>query len=1184
MAKVLTHHDTGEVGTHWFNSASYGHKQIEGIAEKDPTAGKTHTPPTSVPSPFAQMDLTLSAFKNATKDKTLEKLRLVDFKLISDCLDIGQVFFDYEKQKEHIRIIVWDRKANIDLLKNSGDNHRRLADVLELYLNQDKETYNFADLEKIFLLQYDGRVIGGTSSASLFFSSANDLSFVDIKMSNGDNLLDKEYLHLYKRDIKYQMFLHSLRKKMPDFVKKFPSIDTYLSNNLEILRGYNRDQFNQIDALTPESYMAHADFVDFEIDSGDSKGRVYIIGDVPLRKLRYDPNKSVESDFAINSKKYQGDKKPLVLSVGHDGRTNSGEDMIYYENPYRQVKPTVPYYHPLSNWSERALPELPSIKYPYLVASDFLEPYMIRVPYPVNSQQFFDGNLQNSRDRKGFILPIKKLFFDFFDTQDLKIMLKMEWRAGGSVNVRLEIPIQKGQRIVFERLYNSATNELNIPRPDENKNEGVIVQHEVGVSVYPFVRMDTVKPDYRLLLVDRDVYDHTKDNDYKLNFYKNDKNTLIPVKEEENHIRYRTRKQEDGRQTLAFFMLNDNFDYIQIKNDLATGVIVPLFPPASGQTKEFTFAVDFGTTNTHVEYIDSSNKEPRPFDITENDLQIGTFHDRNFINIDASINGTSATELFQFPAEYFPEKIGDQNAHRFPQRTVLTQVSHLKEDDMGSSFAFSDFNIAFNYEKLAILKGSDLYRNLKWSGTKAQGDKRRVEAFFEELLFMMRAKVLRNGGNLSKTKLVAFYPSSMDGARKNRFFKLLKELSKKYFGEESDPLFIPESLAPYYHYKNTAAQVNASVRPAVTIDIGGGTTDIVIFQKVTTDEVRSEEKVIVQTSFRFAANAIFGDGFLRADYSGKEANGFVQRYKDQIKKLITEGKVLYDLEKVYQDIVENNTRSEDITNFFFSLENNKMFTTKTRSTFGKMLEDDDEMRFVFVVFYVAIIYHLAKLMKNQGLTMPAYITFSGNGSRSLEFVTPDTKMLQDLSSIIFAKVYGVTEYERGGLTIAKGAPDTAKPATCKGGLKLTAQEEAKLKGHESDDVQTVLLGTFADENGIPSVSDKAKPFTYKDLNLNTVKITNSVEKEVGAFLQFLFDLNKDFNFNKKLSVEGNLGEYKAQLMSRIDEDLSMGLDIKKAEIGSDPDSLDSIIEETLFFYPLIPALNRLAYYIHEKNS
>ena len=1184
MTKALTHHDTGEVGTHWFNSAAYGHKQIEGIAEKDPTAGKTHVPPTSVPSPFAQMDLTLSAFKNATKDKTLEKLRLVDFKLISDCLDIGQIFFDYEKQKDKISIVVWDRKTHIDLLRNSGDNHRRLADVLELYLNQDKETYNFADLEQIFLLKYDGRVIGGTSPASLFFSSANDLSFVDIKMSNGDNLLDTGYLHLYKRDIKYQLFLYSLRKRMTDFVKKFPTIDTYLTNNLEILRGYNRNNFDQIDALTSESYMMHSDFDDFKIESGDYKGGIYIVGDVPIRKLYYDPNKSVESDFAIKSNKYQGGKKPLVLSVGHDGRTNSGEDMIYYENPFRQVKPNVPYYHPLSNWAERPLPELPSIKYPYLVASDFLEPYMIRVPYPVNSSQFFDGNLQNSRDRKGFILPIKKLFFDFFDTQDLKTMFKMEWRAGGSVNVRLEIPIQRGQRIVFERLYNPATSETNIPRPDENKNEGVIVQNEIGVSLYPFVRMETVKPDYRLLLVDRDIYDHTVSNEYKLNFYRNAKNTHIPIREEDNQIRYRTRKQEDGRQTLAFFMLNDNFDYIQIKNDLATGVIIPLFPPASGQTKEFTFAVDFGTTNTHVEYIDSSNREPRPFDITESDLQIGTFHDRNFINVDASINGTSATELFQFPAECFPEKIGNQNAHRFPQRTVLTQVSHLKEHEMDSAVVFSDFNIAFNYEKLAELKGSDLYRNLKWSGTKAQGDKRRVEAFFEELLFMMRAKVLRNGGNLRKTKLVAFYPSSMDGARKTRFFKLWKQLSKTYFGEESDPLFVPESLAPYYHYKNSAAQVNASVRPAVTIDIGGGTTDIVIFQKVTSEEGRAEEKVILQTSFRFASNAIFGDGFLRADYTGKEANGFVQRYKDPIKKLITEGKVLYELEKVYQDIVEGNTRSEDITNFFFSLENDKKFITKTRLTFSKMLEDDDEMRFVFVLFYVSIIYHLAKLMKSQGLSMPAYITFSGNGSRSLEVLTSDTKTLQDLSSIIFVKVYGVTEYEKGGLTIPKVTPSTAKPATCKGGLKLTPQEEAKLKGHESDAVQTVLLGIFANENGITSVSDKTRPFTYKDLNMNTQRISASVEKEVQSFLKFLFDLNKDFNFNKKLSVEGNLSDYKEELMSKIDEDLSIGLDIKKAEIGSDPDSLDAPIEETLFFYPLIPALNRLAYYIHKKNS
>lgn len=1197
MDKVLTHHNTGNTGSHWFNSSAYGHKQIEAIADKDPTAGKTHVPPTSIPSPFAQMDLTLTAFKNAVKDRTLQKLRNVDFKLISDCLDIGEIFFNLDKFKNKTRVIVWDRNIQLKALEQGGEPHHRLADALNLYLNQDKEHYNFGDLKQLFLLEYDHRIIGGTSSASLFFSSANDTSFVDITMSTGDKMLDKEYAHLYQRDIRYQEFWYSLKAAMGDsFIKKFPAIDTYLEINLGLLQSHNEVYHKRIKAITAETYQNEGTFANITIDQNDNN-KVYVFSDTyPMKKLKIDPNQLAETDFAIVAPKYKGLKKPLVLRVGHDGKDNRGQDLTYYENAYRNVNPNIPYYE-AKGLDDRHLPGLTGVKYPFLVVSDFFEPYMIRLPYPVNMQQFFNGNLQTNRDNKGFVLPIKKLFFDFFSTEDLKNMLKLESRAGGSVNVRLEIPIQKGQKVIFERLYSPTTDEFDVRPPDERKNEGTIMQHEIGVTVYPFVKINTpsVTPDYRVLLVDRDIYDHTKYHDYKLNFYKNEGNALISVKSDDNQIRYRTRKQDqDGRQTTAFFIVKDNFDYIQIKNDIATGVVIPNFPSAEKEgNKQFTFAVDFGTTNTHIEYIDDVNKEPRPFDITEADLQIGTLHDRDFINRDASINGTSATEIFQFPTEFFPEKISESGQYRFPQRTVLAQVEGLSEHDFDSTYTLADFNIPFIYEKQVLLKGSQLYRNLKWSNSKAVEDKRRVNAFFEQLLVMMRAKVLRNGGNLSRTKLVAFYPSSMDGGRKQRFYRSWKELFKEYISADNVPLFVPESLAPYYHYKSGGAvQVNASVRPAVTIDIGGGTTDVVIFKKERDEKTGAEdEKVILQTSFRFAANAIFGDGFLNTAYTGKDHNGFVLRYKEKIKKLISEGRTLYDLEKVYQEIVDTNTRSEDIITFFFSLQNNKEFTTKSKATFTKMLEDDDEMRFIFVIFYMAIIYHVAKLMYEKGLQMPAYVAFSGNGSRVLDILAPDNKTLQDFAGVIIRKVYSnerqaakieTPQYEKTELTVARDL-NRPKEATCKGGLKLTPEEENKLKDHENS--PTILLGIGKNTKNIPTLSSEGGFFSYRQLISQKQEISDLVEKEVLDFINFIFDINKEYNFSKKLLVEGNLNEYKTLLLAHIDEDLARGLDIKMTEINNgDAESLDAPIEETLFFYPLIPALNRLALTIHQKNS
>ena len=485
MAKVLTHHNTGTADTHWFNSSAYGHKQIEAIADKDPTAGKTHVPPTSIPSPFAQMDLTITAFKNAVKDRTLQKIRTVDFKLISDCLDIGEIFFNLDKYKSKTRVIVWDRTTQLKALEAGGEPHRRLADALNLYLNQDKAHYNFDDLKQLFLLEYDHRIIGGTSPASLFFSSANDSSFVDIKMANGDIMLDQEYNHLYKRDIRYQEFWYGLKAAMGDeFTKKFAAIDTYLEVNLALLQSHNPVYHDRLKAVTAQSYKDEGVLANLTVGENDNN-KVYVFSDsYPMKKLKIDPNQLAETDFAIVSAKYQGAKKPLVLRVGHDGKDNGGKDLTYYENAYRSVNPTIPYYEAKS-LDERYLPGLTGVKYPFLVVSDFFEPYMIRLPYPVNKDQFFNGNLEGSRDNKGFVLPIKKLFFDFFNTEDLKKMLKLEARAGGAVNVRLEIPIQKGQKVIFERLYSVATYEFDVRPPDESKNDGTIMQHEIGVTVYP---------------------------------------------------------------------------------------------------------------------------------------------------------------------------------------------------------------------------------------------------------------------------------------------------------------------------------------------------------------------------------------------------------------------------------------------------------------------------------------------------------------------------------------------------------------------------------------------------------------------------------------------------------------------------------------------------------------------------
>lgn len=94
--------------------------------------------------------------------------------MVSDALDIGEIFFNIDKYKNKIEILTWDPSIMISSLENNGSNgHLYLADALRKYMKSDSKTYNFDKLQNIYLLNYiDGpdelNIIGATSPATLF--------------------------------------------------------------------------------------------------------------------------------------------------------------------------------------------------------------------------------------------------------------------------------------------------------------------------------------------------------------------------------------------------------------------------------------------------------------------------------------------------------------------------------------------------------------------------------------------------------------------------------------------------------------------------------------------------------------------------------------------------------------------------------------------------------------------------------------------------------------------------------------------------------------------------------------------------------------------------------------------------------------------------------------------------------
>ena len=214
-------------GTH----KCYGSDVIDQI--EDPGGARADKEITSIPSPFARIDLACNAFKNVAESETMDG-STIWHKIVSDCLDIAELFFNFDKLADKLEILVWDKNYELSKLENSSvREHQILAGTLKMYLEQDSAAYNFNLLDKIFLLRYKGRamksdmdIIGATSPRTLFFSSANDLSYCsdDLRQRGSDKPFDNDYAPLYKRDFAFQKYLYSLRIAFGEtkFAERFP--------------------------------------------------------------------------------------------------------------------------------------------------------------------------------------------------------------------------------------------------------------------------------------------------------------------------------------------------------------------------------------------------------------------------------------------------------------------------------------------------------------------------------------------------------------------------------------------------------------------------------------------------------------------------------------------------------------------------------------------------------------------------------------------------------------------------------------------------------------------------------------------------------------------------------------------------------------------------------------------------
>lgn len=1127
------------------NSTPYDKGYVDEIDDTTTTQREI----TSIPSPFARIELVKEAFGKIVRESVsglatndiLSSLHgnSIYHKMVSDTLDVAQIFFSYPSMQDKVEIIVWDKTKQVQNLLNSPNvAHKIVGKTLDMFFSQDSkgnDPYNFGKMKNLYILRYKGpghrqmHIIGATSPATLFFSTANDESAISQYLCFGtDYAFDKEYASLDMRDPEFIKYLFAFRYSERNFDSYYPELAKYMDAVFAVLSDELKDEIGDIQSSISREVSSEKSYIDsnyntiqFSVNS-QSDYNVEVNG----HPIHYkDIVVSGNSDFEILTTKELEGKAPLVLPVTNG---NTYEDMEYFGSKFgRNMQ--VPYYV-AESLDTRKLPGI-NVQHPYLTISDFLDDKIIKLPAEVNSDDYFNGNFTSNYGIKdGYLLPILPQFFDYFTVNDLmglapsgKHTIDLKTVASG-VEVTLRIPVQKGHEIEYKRIYT-----LDV-KADKINNSGAIVvaPEDFVIGTFPPVKFaDDSDAHYRVAILS----DFVLNKESSCEFY-NEKERFFTT----NYV-VRNVDIADDIRSKVYIIEKKAFDCARItvvtdqsgKEKRATGLLIPKFKKRTGSAS-LMFAIDLGTSNTHIEYTSGVDQLPQPFSYDVDQPQMSLVCKPSDI-IRNHLRG-----------EFVPERIGNEAQCHFPMRTVLCidkNNAGIDENGTGAYAAFGNASPAFMYNKTDVgIKYNDYVPNLKWSSLNPQNEER-IRCYIESLFLLIRTKVIQEGGSLSQTQIKWFYPISMSKNKRGLFDRVWTTAYQKYFNNSGAPIAITESIAPYSYFQQTRQDVTN----IVTIDIGGGTTDIV---------VADTNNVKLVTSMRFAADAIFGNSLISVQNG--PLNGIIRQFKDEF---ITNLNGLGDLQKMLQAKTAGNYgNSSEVASFLFSLAENELVRQnhiQDKVNFNDILMKDGSQKIVFYIFFTAIMYHLAHMMKAKNLEVPTNIAFSGNGSKVVSVLSPNKESLELLTSKIFGMIYQV-DVKNINLIINSQNP---KEATCKGGL-LMRQRPASV-----DEVKTVLLGT--------STSTLVSDQKYSEVP----GFYNDIVKEVKSFMDFIIlrlpkaiSLNNEFGIDNS-SVKLAVASFNKDLKTYIEKGVELKLSSKDV-------SKDDIIEEPLFFYPIIGVINDLS--------
>lgn len=968
---------------------------------------------TSIPSPLARMELFDTAFRIVADDrKDNLKGKTIYHQLVSDVLDVMQMLFNANNEEigygKKIWFKEWRVNENIDKLKAKGDSHPNylLAKSLEQIFFDDK----FSGTDSIFLIYYEQKLLGGASPLTLFFTSPNWARYIADgvianvpKSMDGDVFFDSDYRALHERDKEFVKYVYKLLLLYPAAFNKAEGLRAYINKTIKThFTSWRNEQEFQKSAEDGQNTAMNSLDGDYEKIRTNVDNKLLTVNGVYFYHQKQEDIKERiknNSDFIVKatvdkfaSEEFGGNNyeisPPLVLV----DNMNVQGDYMDRNSPWSSDNRVKEFYHKNIPLFERQLPLGSSltVNYPFITVDDFIEDVLIELPFAINSPKFFTG-LQGELK---YLLPVKKEYFNFFRIEDLKNQLSINV-GEEQVKVSLKIPIKnkKGiEHILFTKEYKKQSND--------------IVGLKADIGIFPFYQINDTDPnlqalnDYTILLAERD--DPPKIQ--SLDFYKYNSPTASAAIQ--TKVLQRSTQTDvatgDSTATSKYFRVKEAFDYMELVYTDNSGVpykglIIPNFTNRTfnknNLTKAYTFAIDFGTSNTHIAYMENDGTLPMPFEVDDTDQQMVLL---NSPGTDIDL-GIKYAFYGQFPAidltlrrEFVPAVFTAQSklTVSFPFKTASCEVTAFGNTDKSEVDLFSHINIGYYIDADAVKTNNVVYTtNLKWllENNIDNANKSRVKLFLKQLLQQIRAKAIINNARLDNLKIVWSVPHSMERGNRATLNNVLKEAFDEVFGKSGAVLAppIPESISPYFFLTKSDADIQSTAN-VVNIDIGGGTTDVMMFM----ESSGNRDDRYLTTSFKFAGSDLWGGG-----YKGKlKDNGFIKNYLNYQKtNNITPEEVKY-FKRVKDD---GNLSSDDLISLLFKYDYKFKFSDSI--TIG-----NPNLSIILYLHYAAIVYHIVQVLELKKYPLPRYLSFTGKGSQYIKLICGgDEHELNEFTKLLF---------------------------------------------------------------------------------------------------------------------------------------------------------------------------------------